>query len=306
MINNLILFFFIIFLVINSFYINKYEKFENKNLYFYTFCVYIGRHSKEDLIGSLKLLVKSLNKYVKNYKLIVFKNFNIEFNDPNIIYRDYYQGDIKIYKNDRWKELSFNKLNIFKDLNQEFKKDFIWLDLDTIIVYDISYFNKYDNLFIINGGNIEKKYPLFSNSDKYNIKSNNNIQGNVWKINMNIYNKLVECLKNDIQKKNLILRYDLQDLFNYYIYKKDKPSNYNLIGKNIQKNILNGLAVWENPKKNKHSHGDIEGIENLFRKNGVLKTKYYPNYDIHILSITFFAYNRIKNNKKFKNLLNFN
>lgn len=299
----LVFFFLIIILILCIKNKSKYEHFNQKELLLYTFCVDIKRHSKENLTESLKILVNSLNKNVKNYKLIVFKNFNIAFKDSHIIYRDYYQGEIKLYKNDKWRELSFNKINIYKDLNDEFKKDLTWLDLDTIVMYDISYFNDYDNIFITNGGKLKNQTPLFKNSKNFNIEQKNYIQGNVWKINLNIYKKLVETLNQDIKPKKLILRYDLQDLFNYYIYFKDNLSNYNLIGKNFKKNLINGLSVWEDPKKNKSNHGDIEGIKQLYKEKGVLKTKYYPNYDIHIISITFFKLNKLKNQKDLKNIL---
>ena len=108
-----------------------------------------------------------------------------------------------------------------------------------------------------------------------------------------------------IIEKKLILRYDLQDLFNYYIYFKDKPSNYNLIGKNFKKNLMNGLSVWEDPKKNKSNHGDIEGIKQLYKEKGVLKTKYYPECDIHLISLTFYVLNKIRKKDEFKKIFDF-
>ena len=220
---------------------------------------------------------------------------------------DYYQGKIKLHNNkDKWHELSFNKLNIYKDLYTEFNKSFIWLDLDTIILYDITYFNNYDNIFIVNGGLIKRDWQLFSNSDKYNVSHKYYIQGNVWKRNLDIYNKLIKTLNEDIKPNNLELRFDLQDLFNYHIYFKDDESKYNLIGKNFQKNIICGLSVWEDPKIKESNHGDIKGINNLYLdNNNKFKTKYYPNYDIHIISITFYQIiNLIKNkNNKLFNFL---
>ena len=307
MIKNYLFFKLLILFIILYFIISKKKKisenFEQQKVYFYTFCVNIGRHSQNNLTESLKILLNSLNKKVKNFKLIVFKNFNINIKDPNVIYRNYYQGKIKLYNNDKWKELSFNKINIYKDLHNEFKKDFTWLDLDTIVMYDISYFNNYDNIFIVNGGISNKPQTLFKNNKKYSIVRKDYIQGNVWKINLSIYDKLIKCLNIDIKKRKLILKYDLQDLFNYYIYYKDKYSNYNLLGKNFKKNILNGLAVWENLKKTESNNEDIQGIKNLYIKNDVLKTRYYPKYDIHIISITFFKLNKLKDQKDFKNIL---
>ena len=270
---------------------SKYEHFYQKKLYLYTFCVDIGRYSRENLTESLIMLVKSLDNTVKNYKLVVFKNFDIKFNHPNIIYRNYYQGELKLYKDDKWRELSFNKLNIFKDLYEEFNESFTWLDLDTIIVSDISYFNNYDNIFITNGGYLKVKNPLFKNSKKYAVSRKDYIQGNVWKINMDIYNKIVENLNLDIKPKKLILRYDLQDLFNYHIYYKNNINKYNLLGKNLKKNIIYGLSVWENPQLNERNWGDVEGVKKSVQRKGCCKNKLSPKprspYNInYILYIT--------------------
>jgi len=43
------------------------------------------------------------------------------------------------------------------------------------------------------------------------------ILGNIWKLNIELYNNLIECLNHIIASK-LQLRYDLQDLYNYYTY----------------------------------------------------------------------------------------
>jgi hypothetical protein len=48
---------------------------------------------------------------------------------------------------------------------------------------------------------------------------------------------------------------------------------------------------------------DIEGIKQLYKEKGVLKTKYYPSYDIHIVSLTFYVLNKIKHHKNFKKIL---
>lgn len=312
----LLLFIILIFLVFfNKFKFTKktnrkiknISKDSNNLIYLYTFCVDIGRHSRNNLIETLKILVKSLNKFVPNFVLIVFTNFKINFNHTNIIYREYYQGEVKLYNDtskELWHELCFNRLNIFKDLYNEFNKSFIWIDLDTIILYDISYLNNYDNAFIINGGLIKNNWKLFKNSDKYNVLHKNYIQGNLWKLNLDIYYKLIKTLNEDVKFNNLEIDYDVQGLFNYHIYFKDNENNYNLFGKNINKNIIYGLSVWEDPKINKSNHGDQKGINNLYFNNGKFKTKYNPEYDVHIISITFFEIINLLKNKNNK-LFNF-
>ena len=56
--------------------------------------------------------------------------------------------------NSNWAEesdflnLSFNKINIYKDLYDEFKMNFVWIDLDTFICSDISYLDDLPNIFL--------------------------------------------------------------------------------------------------------------------------------------------------------------
>jgi hypothetical protein len=219
-------------------------------LLFYTFCCNINRHSEENLTKYLDLLLSSIHKNIPSYKLLCFSNFkntlnkNID-NKYNVEYRDYYDKQkIKLY-NDKWINLSFNKINIYKDLNDEFNTDFIWVDLDTIICHDITYINDLSNVFIENGGHCKNKNVLFNNNNTITVPRNKYIQGNFWKININLYNNLMNTL-NNLLNKNLVLRYDLQDLFTYYIYIQNN-NNYqgiNILGNNIQKNTINGLSIW--------------------------------------------------------------
>lgn len=241
---------------------------------------------------------------LSNYFIICFTNFNINenFSDYNINFRDYYdKSDFKLY-NDKWLNLSFNKINIYKDLYDEFKKDFIWIDLDTLIVYDISYINKLDNLFLEQGTTDTSLKTIFTNNNDIKVKSNNYIQGDFWKLNINLYRDLMIILK-ELLKQKLKLRYDLQDLFNYYIYIKHNGDinniGINILGNNIFGNTVNALSIWNN---NKIEHPNINGLNNLFIENNKIKTKLYPNKEIHILSFTFYTLNKLYDNKKFKNI----
>lgn len=276
----------------------------NNTVLLFTFCVDIGRHSKKDLINALKLQLKFIKINLPNYFIICFTNFNINdnFSGYNINFRDYYdKSDFKLY-NDKWLNLSFNKINIYKDLYDEFIKDFIWIDLDTLIVYDISYINKLDNLFLEQGTKDISLKTIFTNNNDIKIKSSNYIQGDFWKLNINLYNDLISILK-ELLKQKLKLRYDLQDLFNYYIYIKHKGDinkiGINILGNNIFSNTVNGLSIWNNTKI---QHPNINGLNNLFIENNKIKTKLYPNKQIHILSFTFFTLNNLYNNKKFKHI----
>ena len=197
--------------------------------------------------------------------------------------------------------LSFNKINIYKDLYDEFKKDYIWIDLDTIICKNIDYINNLSNVFIENGGSCVRKNGLFNNNSSIFVPRNKYIQGNIWKLNINLYNDLIKTLEKIISKK-LILRYDLQDLFNYYIYienNNNKINKVNIIGNNIHSDTINGLSIWSSDG---NSHPNLIGLNNLYYKNNELKSLFYPNKKIHILSFTFNTMKILSKQNKFHEL----
>jgi hypothetical protein len=272
---------------------------------FYTFCVDIGKHSRKDLIIVLELLVISLHKYINNYELICFTNFEIEdksLEKYNIKYRKYYDNSNNKLFPSPFLNLSFNKINIYKDLYDEYKKDFAWIDLDTIIATDISYIDNLSNVFIEIGGSCKENNILFTNNNSIIVPRNRYIQGNFWKIDLNLYNELMKTFK-ELNAKKLKLRYDLQDLFSYHIYikHKGKLNNINIIGYNIKKESINGLCVWS---KKGDTHATINGLNNLYYNNNnkKLRTTFYKDKDIHILSFTFNTLKKLYNNKKFQDL----
>jgi hypothetical protein len=280
----------------------------------FTFCVFINRHSKINLIKSLIILLNSLKEHILNYELICYINFEFDkkiFNDYNIVFKKYYTKD-KLYNNNKiikkntklyydWLNLSYNKINIYKDLYDEYKTDYIWVDLDTIVVSDITYLNKFNNFFIINGGSSNKKMNLFTNSQNYFVNLNDYIQGNIWKLNIELYDELM-ILLNELKNMKLILKYDLQDLFNYYVYIKNNINKVNIIGKTVKLNVLYGLCIWS---KIGNTHATENGLNNLYYDNDyILKSNYYNDYEIHIISLTFFTMNKIWNKIKFKEIFN--
>lgn len=276
---------------------------------FFTFCVDIQKHSKQDLLLCLYFLLKSMHNTVPNYHLICYTNFNIQkkmFRHFNLELRKYYDNmKDKIYDN-KWLNLSFNKINIYKDLHDEFNTDYIWVDLDTFITHDISYINDMSNCFIENGGNSSTKtWTLFTNNKEINILSSRYIQGNFWKLNIDLYNDLLVTF-NELMQKKLKLRYDLQDLFNYHIYIKNNGSlnNIFILGLNVKFETVNGLCVWS---EEGYTHANIVGLNNLFYdENKKLKSNFYANKEIHILSFTFDTIKTLYKNQKFYSILNMN
>ncbi len=274
-------------------------------LNFFTFCVDISRHSKIELQKCLILLIKSIHIYNNSYKLICYSNFVLDNNllkDYNIEIRKYYDNIEKPLYNDKWLNLSYNKINIYKDLYDELKEDFIWIDLDTIITSNISYINELANCFVENGGNCVNDNLLFNNNDEITIPRNRYIQGNFWKLNINLYNNLIKTF-DELTKQRLVLRYDVQDLFSYYVYivNKGELKNINIIGNNVKTNTINGLCVWS---KAGNTHANIDGFNNLYYEDNILKSKFYENKEIHILSFTFYTLKQLWNNKKFIEMFN--
>lgn len=277
-------------------------------LHLFTFCVDLNKYSINSLKNVLNILVNSIEKTNPDFKLIIFTNFDLKVDNKKIELRKYYDNGIKYYNNSfdetikngysiNWRNLSFNKINIWKDLYDETKKNYTWIDLDTIFVHDISYVNDIPNFFIINGANSNKPNPIFfSNTGNKEINSvtvprKNYIQGNVWKLDINLYNKLIECYFN-LKKQELTLRYDLQDLYNYYIYILNKDVTLDdqkvyILGKNIASNSENGLGVYNN---NGLGHPNKHNIRNLVYDNkGILRSKHLPKKEIHIISFVMGA-----------------
>jgi hypothetical protein len=252
-------------------------------IYLYTFCVFIGRHSEENLLYSLNLLINSLEK-TNNYELIVFKNFD---------------KDQKYNFGDKWLNLSFNKLYIYKHLYDKTGIDYIWIDLDTIIMKNIEYLNDIDNIFLVSGGNYNKKNPIFRNNNKFLIEQNRSIQGNFWKLNNKLYQDIMISFE-EIKKHKWKLWYDAQDLFNYHIYFKINLKDIFIYGINYKNNVLTGMSIWS--KLSEYDHPNINGLNNLYIENGILRTKYDNDKEIHIVTFTFFTLNILKNNNKFKEL----
>ena len=281
-------------------------------LKFFSFCCLIGKNSEQDLLYALNTLLKSLDYYVKDYQFILYTNFSININHKNLIIRNYYDNTVnKLYNESEmgmwgvWLNLSFNKINIYKDLYNEFNENYIWTDLDLIIAHDISYIDTIDNFFVEHGGNcLEPHYII---KDHYYIPENRHIQGAMWKLNIILYNKLMETL-NDLNIKNLKLIYDTQSLFAYYIYNllegRVDENSINVLGYNYNPHTINGLGIWDN-NINTFKHVNVEGFNNLYKENNIIRTKYYPDKEIHILMFTFNSFIENDYNYKLKELFEF-
>lgn len=272
-------------------------------IYLFTFCVYINKHTKTHLLNVLNLLITSLEKY-NTFELHVFTNFEIKHNKPYIKIHEYFDKNENHFNN-TWLNLSFNKINIYKYLYDKYNIDFIWIDLDTIIATNIEYINDVDNYFIECGGPSTDPCILFKNSNKYSVPRNIWIQGNMWKLNINLYNILMKEF-NILIKQKLILEYDLQDLFTYYVYfileGKINENNIYISGRNYMPESLNGLCIWA---EKGNAHANMNGLNNLYYdNNNKLHSTFYPDKEIHIVSFTFYTLKMIVDTPKFKELFN--
>lgn len=214
---------------------------------------------------------------------MVFKNFDIDIDHPNLEFRQYYDDTADKMYLDPWHNLSFNKINIYKDLLDETEIDFLWLDLDTYVAGDVTYINNMSSCFVEHGGSVEKPWPLFSNSKQYFVPTNRYIQGNIWKLNGKLYDSLMSTHQT-LKAMNLHLRYDLQDLYNYYFYYElnGDVSSTNILGLNSKPDTLNGLGVWD--KKRSIGPSEWSVAQLYYDKNKNLRTKLFPEKHIHFVS----------------------
>ena len=266
----------------------------------YTFCVFIGRHSHDILVNVLKILISSLDRNVNSYELYIYTNFNFIIENKNIKILKYFDKD-ENYFDDNWLNLSFNKINVWKHLFDTTGDNFVWIDLDTIISYDISYLNNVDNFFIENGNNLKGKNSL-DHDNKLYVDHKRSIQGNMWKLNILLYNKLISTFKK-LTTQGIKLRWDLQSLFDYYCYielqgELDK-NGINVYGYNYKPYCVAGLCIWSEIGT---KHPELSDLDALYIKNGILRSKYCLNKEIHIVSFTFYSIRKLINNKKFNEL----
>tara|TARA_R110001632_G_scaffold85836_1_gene188062 strand:+ start:806 stop:1684 length:879 start_codon:yes stop_codon:yes gene_type:complete len=276
----------------------------------FTFCVNIDRTPLRILNQQLQTLLLGLDKFTPDYELIVYSNYLKEYTHPKVQLREYYDLTNEPYYSEgesaKWLNLSWNKINIYKDLYDEFGNDYAWVDLDTIFCADVSYLNNLDNYFIVTGGSIEKPHIIFNNDDTYTVPYKHYIQGNFWKLNKQLYVKMMDIF-NLLKQRGLQLQFDGQSLFNYcYHY-----LNYdlNLLGGNVYEDNIYGLGVWSN--KNIEDEGleeinvfvESSKIYDVIFEDGYLYFNNLPNNPIHIWSFTTHSYSTICNTKAFYKLM---
>jgi hypothetical protein len=137
----------------------------------FTFCFYIGKNTYHELVRMLFVLIASLDRFHPDFFLVVYHNLGIVIDDPRVrmvgggvkggevdllLDADGCHGNVwvegSVVRN-RWYKLNFNRVHAFKNLYDEYDGVcFTWIDLDTIVVADLSYLSGVDNYFIFHGG----------------------------------------------------------------------------------------------------------------------------------------------------------
>ena len=321
------------------------------SLKLFTFCFYIGKNTYQELVRMLYVLLASLDKFHPDFFLVVYHNLGITIDDPRVrmvrglggggggevkdgdserllLEAPGCDGNVWIEGSavrNRWHKLSFNKIHVFKNLYDEYGGVcFTWIDLDTIVLADMSYLNEVDNYFVMHGGAVSDRMHdvLVCDGDGgggggggrviWSIPERTYIQGSFWKLNLSLYH---EVLRLDSMFREIGVRgkYDLQSLFAvmawggglcpYY----DGPSrvldggggSMLIIGENFMPGVMNGLGVWDT-KRGVGNHVNTESLAEMrwVGANGggggdgamerlSFRTSMYPDKEIHILSLTF-------------------
>jgi len=161
------------------------------SLKLFTFCFYIGKNTYQELVRMLYVLLASLDKFHPDFFLVVYHNLGITIDDPRVrmvrglgggggggcwevkdgcgggdaerllLEAPGCDGNVWIEGSavrNRWHKLSFNKIHVFKNLYDEYGGVcFTWIDLDTIVLEDMSYLNGVDNYFVMHGGAVSDR-----------------------------------------------------------------------------------------------------------------------------------------------------
>jgi hypothetical protein len=247
----------------------------------FTFCFYIGKNSYQELVRMLFVLVASLDQFHPDFFLVVYHNIGLTFDDPRVECRKWEvkdgdgerllleaagcDGNVWVEGSavrNRWHKLSFNKIHVFKSLYDEYGGEcFTWIDLDTIVLADLSYLDAVDNYFVIHGGRSERTHEVLCRGGGggggggviWAVPERMYIQGSFWKLNLSLYH---EILRLDLlfRENGVVLKYDLQSIFAVMAWggggegggvSRADDGSMLVIGYNYRPDVMNGLGVWD-------------------------------------------------------------
>ena len=264
------------------------------SLKLFTFCFYIGKNTYQELVRMLYVLLASLDKFHPDFFLVVYHNLGITIDDPRVQCRGWSWGDRggggdaerlllaadgcdgnvwvegSAVRN-RWHKLSFNKIHVFKNLYDEYGGVcFTWIDLDTIVLADMSYLNEVDNYFVMHGGAVsDRMHDVLVGGGGgaggagggagagviWAIPERTYIQGSFWKLNLSLYHEVLR-LDSLFRENGVRLKYDLQSIFAVMAWGGGLCPFYDgvsrvldgsmlVIGENFMPGVMNGLGVWD-------------------------------------------------------------
>ena len=251
----------------------------------FTFCFYIGKNSYQELVRMLFVLVASLDQFHPDFFLVVYHNLGLTFDDPRVECRKWEvtdgggerllleaagcDGNVWVEGSavrNRWHKMSFNKIHVFKSLYDEYDGEcFTWIDLDTIVLADLSYLAAVDNYFVIHGGGSERTHDVLCRGGGgviWAVPERMYIQGSFWKLNLSLYH---EILRLDLlfRENGVALKYDLQSIFAVMAWgggggggggglapyydgvSRAEDGSMIVIGYNYRPDVMNGLGVWD-------------------------------------------------------------
>jgi hypothetical protein len=309
----------------------------------FTFCFYIGKNTYHELVRMLFVLIASLDRFHPDFFLVVYHNLGIVIDDPRVrmvagggaggdgwggkdeevdllLDADGCDGNVWVEGSavrNRWYKLNFNRVHAFKKLYDQYDGAcFTWIDLDTIVVADLSYLSGIDNYFIFHGGDGGdggRRHDVLLDSGGcvlWSVPERMYIHGSFWKLTLPLY---YETLRLDalFRENGVRLKYDVQSIFSVMAWggggggeggcggynrctfydgvSRVSDGSMRVIGYNFMPNIMNGLGVWDT-KNGVGNHVNMDALANMRwvdGEGGVFKTMMYPDKEIHILSLTF-------------------
>jgi hypothetical protein len=265
------------------------------SLRLFTFCFYIGKNTYQELVRMLYVLLASLDRFHPDFFLVVYHNLGITIDDPRVrmvggggvkgvggadllLEAEGCDGNVWVEGSavrNRWYKLNFNRVHAFKNLYDEYDGScFTWIDLDTIVVADLSYLREVDNYFIIHGGVSERTHDVLLGPGGdviWSVPERMYIHGSFWKLNLSLYH---EILRLDLmfRENGVRLKYDIQSIFSVMAWGGggggnrcpfyDGGGSMLVIGYNYRPDVMNGLGVWDT-KNGVGNHVNMEALANM-------------------------------------------
>ena len=305
-------------------YMNKNASASPTSLSLFTFCFYIGKNTYNELVRMLYVLLASLNQFHPDFFLVVYHNLGITIDDPRVVCREWEvkddggerllleaegcDGNVWVEGSavrNRWYRLNFNRVHAFKSLYDEYHGEcFTWIDLDTIVLSDLSYLNGVDNYFIFHGGEVrnDRRHDVLLGCDGrvlWSVPEAVYIHGSFWKLNLSLYHEVLR-IDSLFRENGVRLKYDVQSIFAvmawgggggggggggdvcpfYHGMSRVLDRSMNVIGLNFMPWVMNGLAVWDTIN-GVGNHVNQESLGNFWWEGspGVPP----PRNDIHVM-----------------------